>query len=114
MIDLSIILFYFFAVIAIGFWAGRGEHSLADFALGQRQIPWWAVLTSIIAAETTAATFLGMPTEGYALDNYTLMQTAIGMILGRIIVGTFFIKAYFHYQVYSIYEFLEIRFGRKT
>ena len=61
----SLVLFAYFAIIIfIGLRMGRKEDDLEDFALGGRRIPWWAVLASIIAAETTAATFFGAPGEG--------------------------------------------------
>ncbi len=114
MIDSFIILVYFIGIILVGLWFGRHEKSLEDFSLGRRQIPWWAVLASIIAAETSATTFIGMPAEGYSLGNYTVLQIAFGMILGRLVAGKLFIQIFYQYQVYSIYEFLEIRFGKKT
>ena len=56
-IDTCVLLSYFVVIITIGLRMGRKEDSLEDFALGGRRIPWWAVLASIIAAETSAATF---------------------------------------------------------
>ncbi len=110
-LDALIIAAYFVAIITIGLRMGRKEESLHDFALGGRQIPWWAVLASIIAAETSAGTFLGTPGEGYSLRNFTYLQLAIGTILARIIVAGVFIGPYYRYNVYSIYEFLTVRFG---
>ena len=60
-LDGIVLLLYFLGIVAIGLWAGRKNRSLTDFALGGRSIPWWAVLASIIAAETSAATFLVAP-----------------------------------------------------
>src|SRR3954468_15773376 len=113
-IDLGVLLLYFAIIIFIGLRMGRKEDNLHDFALGGRQIPWWAVLASIIAAETSAGTFFGAPGEGFALRNYTYAQLAIGTILARIIVSYIFIKPYYDYRVYSIYEYLTARFGTST
>src|SRR5437588_10433136 len=93
---------------------GRRERDLADFVLGRRQIAWWAILASIIAAETSAGTFFGTPGEGFALRNYTYLQLALGTILARILVSYIFIKPYYDYKVYSIYEYLTARFGVAT
>jgi SSS family transporter len=114
LIDLVVIALYFVSVIYVGIKFGQREKSLEGFALGGRSIPWWAVLASIIAAETSAATFLGTPGEGYELLNYTYLQIAIGTVIGRVIVAFLFIKPFFDYQVYSIYEFLHKRFGKRT
>jgi len=113
-IDSGVLLLYFFVIIFIGLYMGRKEDNLADFALGGRRIPWWAVLASIIAAETSAGTFFGTPGEGFALRNYTYIQLAFGTILARILVSYIFIKPYYDYKVYSIYEYLTARFGVPT
>src|SRR5208283_4676402 len=113
-IDGLVLLLYFFGIVGIGLRAGRKNKTLTDFSLGGHSIPWWAVLASIIAAETSAATFLGVPGEGYGLVSYTYLQIAIGTVIGRIIVAYIFIKPYFDLNVFSIYEYLEVRFGRGT
>src|SRR3954471_13473735 len=111
LLDGLIILFYFTAITWIGLYMGRREKSLHDFALGGRRIPWWAVMCSIIAAETSAATFLGAPGEGYAARSLAYVQLIIGLILGRVLVGYFFLKPYYQYKVYTVYDYLGIRFG---
>src|SRR3954454_21565922 len=113
-IDICVLLAYFTIIIFIGLRMGRKEDSLHDFALGGRRIPWWAVLASIVAAETSAATFFGTPGEGFALRNYTYVQLALGTIIARILVSYIFIKPYYDYKVYSIYEYLTARFGTPT
>src|SRR6266536_1737412 len=113
-IDSGVLLLYFVLIIAVGLYMGRKEENLKDFALGGRRMPWWAVLASLIAAETTAATFFGTPGEGFTFRNYTYLQLAIGTILARILVSYIFIKPYYDYKVYSIYEYLTARFGVPT
>ena len=113
-IDSGVLLFYFCVIIFIGLRMGRKEDNLEDFALGGRRIPWWAVLASIIAAETSAGTFFGTPGEGFALRNYTYLQLALGTILARILVSYIFIKPYYDYKVFSIYEYLTARFGTRS
>ncbi len=110
-LDLVVIGGYFALVLGIGLYMGRKEDSLHDFALGGRRIPWWAVLASIIAAETSAGTFIGTPGEGYAHRNFTYLQLALGTIIARIVIAFTFLKPYYDYNVYSIYEFLKARFG---
>ena len=114
LIDGLVILAYFAVVISIGLYKGRGERSMEGFAVGDRNIPWWAVLASIMAAEVSAGTFLGTPGEGYSLRNFTYGQLAIGTILARIVVAYLFIGRFYELRVVSIYEFLESRFGRPT
>ncbi|MBV8414495.1 MAG: sodium:solute symporter [Verrucomicrobia bacterium] len=113
-LDGIVLLLYFLGIVGIGLWAGRRNRTLTDFALGGRSIPWWAVLASIIAAETSAATFLGAPAEGFKTRSFIYAQLTIGTILARIIIAFTFIRPYYRYGVQSIYEFLEIRFGPWT
>src|SRR5207249_12278386 len=61
--------------------------NLRDFSLGGRSIPWWAVLASIVAAETSAATFLGTPAEGFKTRGYFYGQLVIGTILARVFIA---------------------------
>jgi len=112
--DAIVLLLYFFGIVGIGLWAGRRNSNLTDFALGGRSIPWWAVLASIIAAETSAATFLGTPAEGFKTRSFIYAQLTIGTILARVLIAFTFIRPYYRYRVQSIYEFLEIRFGPWT
>src|SRR2546423_11831352 len=113
-IDTVVLLAYFIGIVVLGLWAGRRNKNLQDFSLGGRTIPWWAVLASIIAAETSAATFLGTPAEGFKARGYFYGQLVIGTILARIIVAYTFIKPYYAYRVQSVYEFLTVRFGTMT
>jgi SSS family transporter len=113
-IDTIVLLTYFAGIVAIGLYAGRHNADLREFALGGRSIPWWAVLASIIAAETSAATFLGTPAEGFKTRGFFYGQLVIGTILARIIIAFTFIEPYYRFRVQSIYEFLAVRFGNKT
>jgi SSS family transporter len=114
LVDGLIILVYFVAITAIGLYMGRREESLKDFALGGRRVPWWAVMASIIAAETSAATFLGAPGEGYDKRSLAYVQLVLGVILGRYVVGYVFLKPYYRYKVYTVYDYLGVRFGPRT
>src|SRR5438874_4606733 len=113
-IDTTVLLAYFVIIISIGLYMGRKEENLADFVLGRRQIAWWAILASLIAAETGAGTFFGTPGEGFTFRNYTYLQLALGTILARVLVSYIFIKPYYDYKVYSIYEYLTVPFGVGT
>ena len=113
-IDSTVLFLYFVLIITVGLYMGRKEENLKDFALGGRRIPWWAVLASLVAAETSAGTFFGTPGEGFSHRDYTYLQLAFGTILGRVLVSYIFIKPYYDYKVYSIYEYLTARFGVPT
>ncbi|MDB4793444.1 sodium:proline symporter, partial [Methylacidiphilales bacterium] len=109
------ILAYFTLVIGTGLASSRHRgQNMREFSVGSRQLPWWAVLASIIAAELSAATFLGAPGEGYHLRNFTYVQLAIGTVIARVIVAYLFLRPFYDNNVVSIYEFLQLRFGVAT
>ena len=113
-VDGAVILVYFVGIVGIGLYAARKNTTLQDFALGGHSIPWWAVLASIIAAETSAVTFLGAPAEGFKTRSYAYAQLAVGTIIARIVIAWLFIAPYYRYKVESIYQFLTLRFGERT
>jgi len=114
LIDGAIVCAYFAMITGVGLYLGRRDKSLSDFALAGRRVPWWAVMASIIAAETSAATFLGVPGEGYTTKSFAYVQIIIGLILGRVVVGHVFLKPYYTFKVYTVYDYLGVRFGPWT
>ena len=113
--DAFAIVAYFAVVIGVGLASARHRgDNMREFSVGSRQLPWWAVLASIVAAELSAATFLGTPAEGYHERNFLYAQLAIGTVIARIIVAYLFIRPFYDNNVVSIYEFLQIRFGVAT
>jgi SSS family transporter len=106
---------YFTLVIGVGLSSVRNRgQNMREFSVGSRQLPWGAVLASIIAAELSAGTFLGTPGEGYHGRNFAYAQLALGTVIARIIVAYLFIRPFYENNVVSIYEFLRIRFGDAT
>ena len=97
-VDGLIVLVYFAGIVCIGLYMGRREESLHDFALGGRRVPWWAVMASIIAAETSAATFIGTPGEGYEKRSLAYTQLIVGLILGPHLRGVCFPQAVLRIQ----------------
>ena len=113
-IDALVILAYFGIILGIGLSQRSKSGSVEGFTLGDRQIAWWAVLASILAAEISAATFLGAPEAGYSRRNWSYAQFAIGTVMARIIVSFLFIPIFYKHGVISLYEYLETRFGPAT
>lgn len=109
-LDIFLVVFYLVAVVAVGIYAGRNDKSSDDFFVGGRQVPWWAVLGSLVATEVSAATFLAVPGVGFS-ENMTYLQMGIGSILARFLVAGVFISAFYGAGCVSIYEFLGKRFG---
>src|SRR2546428_3401068 len=63
--DWLVILAYLIGIIALGVWFGKGQKSTRDYFLGSKSIPWWGIGFSIVAAETSALTIIGVPAMAY-------------------------------------------------
>ena len=85
-LDLGILVVYMAGVVALGLWIGRGTRSAAEYMVGGRDLPWWVILASIVATETSTVTFLSIPGFAYGRD-LTWLQIAFGFLLGRILVA---------------------------
>ena len=110
LIDSSIVLLYLSAVLFIGIRFGKRDESMEGYVVGGRQVPWLAVLGSLIATEISAATFLGTPGVGYA-ENMGYLQMGVGSLLARFAIAFLFLGAFYKLRCLSIYQYLADRFG---
>lgn len=104
------------AYVVFTTWLGRKlsgkQATIKDFFLGGRKLPWWAVSGSVIACEISAMTLVGVPAFLWAeTGNMAYMVLGIGSIVSRIIVGFFFVPAYYEREIYSPYEYIGEKLG---
>ncbi|QDU88502.1 Sodium/glucose cotransporter [Pirellulimonas nuda] len=110
--DYAVIVAYLGVMTIAGVWSGRSNRSEEGFFLGGRGLPWWALLASIVATETSAVTFLSLPGKTYATDgSFAFLQLALGYVIGRVIVAKFLLPEYFRGRIFTAYEVLQERFG---
>jgi len=110
------ILFLFLGGTTLIGHLNRGKSSsLKGFFLGDRNMPWWAVGGSLIATQASALTFISVPAAIFMQGgDLTYVQMTIGFALGNILMARVFIKAYYDEEIYSPYDFMENRLGRKS
>lgn len=111
--DLTVIVAYMLGVVLFGLWMGRGQRGAADYMLGGRDLPWWALLLSIVATETSTVTFLSIPGFAFTRD-FTWIQLAAGMLIGRLLVVALLLPHYFAGECFTAYDVLHRRFGGAT
>lgn len=110
-LDLAIIALYLAGITLFGLRFRKKQRSLRDYFLAGREIPWWAIALSIVAAETSTLTIISIP--GLAYDtNLTFLQVVMGYIVGRVIISFLLLPHYFRGDLYTAYELIERRFGR--
>jgi len=109
--DLAIITLYLAGITLFGLRFRKRQRSLRDYFLADRDIPWWAIALSIVAAETSTFTIISIP--GLAYDtNLTFLQVVLGYLAGRVIISFILLPHYFRGDLYTAYELIERRFGR--
>src|SRR5690606_998864 len=112
-LDWVVLLLYLVATTGIGMWLGRGQQDARDYFVAGGSIPWWAVLFSIVATETSALTFISIPGLAY-LGDFTFLQVAAGYLVGRIVIGFTLLPRYVNGNLVTAYALLEQRFGAGT
>lgn len=111
-LDLGIIALYLAGITLFGLRFRKRQRTLRDYFLADRDIPWWAIALSIVAAETSTLTIISIP--GLAYDtNLTFLQVVFGYLVGRVIISFILLPHYFRGELYTAYELIERRFGRK-
>ncbi|MCR9292747.1 MAG: sodium:solute symporter [bacterium] len=115
-IDLLVLGSYLAGAVLLGVWIGRGQRDLSSYLLGSRDVAWWAILGSIVATETSTATFLSVPGLAYQREtgDMRFLQLTFGYVVGRCIIVYLLLPLFFRGQLYTAYEVLHKRFGGKT
>jgi len=109
--DFLIIALYLAGITLFGLRFRKKQRSLRDYFLAGRDIPWWAIALSIVAAETSTLTIISVP--GIAYDtNFTFLQLVMGYVVGRVVISFVLLPHYFRGDLYTAYELIERRFGR--
>jgi SSS family transporter len=109
-LDFIVLAGWLLGVTVWGSWLGRGSKGAKDYFLGGRNLPWWAVMLSVVATETSTLTFLSIPGVSY-LGALTFLQLTVGYLLGRVIVAQLLLPAYARGEISTAYQMLERRFG---
>src|SRR5688572_31982479 len=97
-LDFVVLLVYLIGTTLLGVWLGRDQKSAKDYFVGGRTIPWWAILFSVVATETSALTFISIPGLAYTTD-LSFLQLAIGYLIGRIVISVTLLPRYYEGEI---------------
>ncbi len=114
LLDYGIFGGYIIGIVALGFWVSRTrkgqEKNSQDYFLASKALPWWAIGSSLIAANISAEQFIGMAGSGFAIGlaiaSYEWMAAAT-----LLIVAKYFLPIFIEKKLYTIPEFIEQRFS---
>ncbi|MEO8063745.1 MAG: sodium/sugar symporter [Pseudomonadota bacterium] len=113
-LDIAIVAIYAVFIFVLAQWVSREkdqhQKSAQDYFLASRALPWWAIGTSLIAANISAEQIIGMSGSGYVIGlgiaSYEWMAA-----ITLIIVGKFFVPIFLKNGIYTMPEFLEKRYS---
>lgn len=109
--DLALVVAYLAGITLFGLhFRRRGERSMRSYFLADRDLPWWAIALSIVAAETSTLTIISVPGLAWSGD-FGFLQLALGYLLGRIVICILFLPRYFRGELLTAYQLIGQRFG---
>src|SRR5436190_3228595 len=111
--DWLVITVYLVGIILFGLWIGKDQKSTRDYFLGSKNIPWWGIGLSIVAAETSALTIIGVPAMAFG-GNLAFIQLIIGYVIARIILAVVMVPHYFKGEIYSPYQLFANTLGHSA
>lgn len=115
-IDIVVIVFYAIFIFGLAQYVSREKaghkKDSADYFLASKNLPWWAIGASLIAANISAEQIIGMSGSGYAIGlaiaSYEWMAA-----LTLLIVGKFFLPIFLRNDIVTMPQFLEQRYGTR-
>ncbi len=112
-IDWMVLVTTLSAIIIYGVFKSRTSKSLDGFFLGDRQMPWYIIVLSIMGTQASAITFLSAPGQAYT-DGMRFVQYYFGLPIAMVVICIVFVPLFHRLKVYTAYEYLEQRFDLKT
>lgn len=116
-IDISVFVIYVIALIAIAYMVSREkvghQKNTQDYFLAGKNLPWWAVGASLIAANISAEQIIGMSGSGFAIGLAIASYEWMAAIT-LIIVGKYFLPIFIKHKIYTMPQFLEQRFDSRV
>ncbi len=100
-------------IVLFGIWKTRNNKNIEGFLLANHSTRWWTIGLSVMATQASAITFLSTPGQAYA-EGMGFVQFYFGLPIAMVIICIVFIPRYFGLKVFTVYEFLEQRFGLPT
>src|SRR5882757_4376449 len=120
-IDYLVLVAYLAGITAFGMMFRKGQRTVKDYFLGDKNTSWVVISLSIVATETSTLTLIGVPALAYGAfarpeqgGTLTYLQVLLGYVAGRFIIARIFLPPYFRGDLLTAYALLESRFGVLT
>jgi solute:Na+ symporter, SSS family len=115
--DYAVFIVYFIIIAVYGYSIYRkrkkNEHDAKAYFLAEGSLTWWAIGASLIASNISAEQFIGMSGEGFFLGIAVAAYEWIAAI-ALIIIAVWFIPVYIKNKIYTMPQFLKMRYNEST
>ena len=110
-LDILVFVGFYGLVLGVSLWKSRGRRTSEDYFLGGRQLPWWLIGVSIVAANISTEQFVGM--AGQAAGDVGLAVSAWQLTgaVGIVVVAFTFLPRFLRAGIYTMPEYLEYRYS---
>lgn len=109
LLTLAVVALYVVLLFVVARLSGRGGDN-AKFFTGGRNQKWWVVALAMVGAPMTGVTFVSVPGM-VGVSGFSYLQMVLGFIVGSVVIAYLLIPLYYRYNVTSLYEYLDSRFG---
>jgi len=113
LIIVAVIALYFIVLLCISWLTARRSTSNDAFFAGNHESPWYIVSIGMVGSSLSGVSFVSVPGWVRQTD-MTYMQMVLGFFLGYMVIAMVLLPLYYRLKLTSIYEFLNIRFGRRS
>lgn len=112
-LDWAVLSTTLLSIIVYGIYKSYGQKNLEGYFLGNRSLPWYHVMFSVITTQASAITFISAPGQAYH-DGMRFLQFYLGMPIAIIVVSAVFMPRFRNLNIYTAYQYLESRFDVRT
>ncbi len=112
-VDYIVLILTLAGIVAYGVYKSRSSRDIEGYFLGNRSMPWFLVLLSIMGTQASAITFLSGPGQAYS-DGMRFVQYYFGLPLAMIVISIWLLPVFSRLNVVTAYEYLEQRFDRRV
>jgi SSS family transporter len=120
-LDIVVVSVYLVGVTVVGLQFRRSHRSVAEYFVGTRRTPWWIISLSIVAAETSTLTLIGVPAIAFGRatrpelgGSFTYLQVVLGYVVARVLLAWLFVPSFFDGTHLTAYGWLATRFGARV
>ena len=110
-IDVLVFVAFYGLVLGVSLWKSRGRRTSEDYFLGGRQLPWWLIGVSIVAANISTEQFVGMAGQAAGSVGLAVSAWQLTGAVGIVIVAFTFLPRFLRAGLYTMPEYLEYRYS---